>query len=191
MQSCRLCKSIQQFLKFEDLKSVEERKSQQYFLKHRLVLASLVSVSMLFTVVYTSCMNFSPHDWLHFSCMIYRESYKRERERERGKKAKEKRELGLHWFEIIFWLQLASRTLFEMHVTPLKQSLPSTQLTFHIKKNTSFLWSLILKCLRSKHSVLRFANSILNSINFYTALTAKSKYPEVTAALRRITLLKV
>lgn len=85
MQSCWLWKSIQQFLKFEDLKSAEEKKSQQYFLKHRLVLASLVSVSMLSTVVYTSCMNFSPHDWLHFSCMIYRQSYRRERERKEKK----------------------------------------------------------------------------------------------------------
>lgn len=85
MQSFWLWKGIQQFLKFEDLKSVEEKKSQQYFLKQRLVLASLVSVSMLSTVVYTS-MNFSPHDWLHFSCMIYRESY-----REGGEEKKQKR----------------------------------------------------------------------------------------------------
>lgn len=135
MQSYWLWKNTQQFLKFEDLKTVEEKIFQQYFLKYRLVLASLVSVSILSTVLYTSYMNFSPHGWLHFSCMIYRAFYSRERDRQKERKiAKEKRELGLHWFEIIFWLQLARRTVFEMHVTPLKQSLPRTQLTFHIKK---------------------------------------------------------
>lgn len=103
-------------------------------LKAQTSLTSLASVSMLSTVVYNSGMNFSPHDWLRFSCMIYRESYRRDRERGRGKKAKDKRELGLYWFEIIFWPQLASRMLFETHMTPLKKSLPRTQLTFHIKK---------------------------------------------------------
>lgn len=128
------------------------------------------------------------------SFVLYRESPTEERggekERER-KKAIEKRELGLHWFEIIFWLQLATRILFEMHLTPLKQSLPRTQLAFHIKKMYLFIWSLILKCLQSKHSVLRLANFIHNSINFYTTLRAKSKYPEVTEALKRIVLLKI